>query len=76
LRLLRQQGVQHGQQESGCFAAAGLAGHHQIGKASRFIVITMALHGNRNGLELHRGWLGKTQVFDRLDQGRSQAQGF
>ncbi|EKD98431.1 MAG: hypothetical protein ACD_23C00436G0001, partial [uncultured bacterium] len=63
LFLLFEQGVQHGQQESGGFATAGLAGDHQVNKAGTVAVNAYALHGQRNGFELNRGGLGKAQVF-------------
>ncbi len=74
LRHLHQQGVQHGQQEGSSFAATGLARYHQIGKAGSFVSSAVALHGDRNRLQLHCGGLGKSQVFNRLDQLRRQAQ--
>ena len=57
--LALEQGVQHGQQEGCCFAATGLAGHHQVGKT---ICAVFTGHGHGNGLGLHHGGFGETHV--------------
>ena len=71
--LLLQQRVQHGQQEGGGLAAAGLAGDHQVDEARRRR-LRRCRHGQRNGLVLHGGRLGEAQVVDGGDQFGRQAQ--
>ena len=66
---LLQQGVQHGQQEGGGFAAAGLAGDHQVGKT----LLTFGQHGLGDHVVLHGGGLQVTQVGTGLHQLGRQA---
>jgi len=63
--LLQQQGVQHGQQESGGLAAAGLAGHHQVGIATR---LARDLDGLGDDQVLDLGRLDVAEVGDGGDQ--------
>ena len=72
--LLLEQGVQHGQQEGGGLAAAGLAGNQQVGEFWRFRVGIQGLHGLGDGGHLHGGRLGETHVGDGLQQFLGQAQ--
>ena len=51
--LLFQQRVQHGQQEGGGLAAAGLAGNQQVGEVGIFRVGIQGLHGLGDGGHLH-----------------------
>ena len=69
--LLLDQGVQHGQQEGGGLAAAGLAGDHQVDEA---VFLVPGAHGQGNGLALHGGGLGVAQVGHGLHEFRGQAQ--
>ena len=73
---LLNQGVQNGQQKGGGFAAAGLAGHHHVGVAIGLAVFGAACSGQsqRNGAQLHSGWLGVAQIGHGLHQLRGQAQ--
>ena len=61
--LLLDQRVQHGQQEGGGLARAGLAGNHQVDEG----LITTA-HGQGNGLRLHGRGLGVAQIGNGADQ--------
>ncbi len=70
--LLLNQGVQHGQQEGGGFAAAGLAGDHQVVVA--VVCFVVRRQGQRNGLRLHAGGLGVAQVGHGLNEFLGQAQ--
>ena len=72
-RLL-EQGVQHGQQEGSRFAAARLAGNHQVDEAGCFGARCRRGQGQRNHLHLHSRRLGVTQVLAGLDQLGSQSQ--
>jgi len=54
---LRNQGVQHRQQERSCFAATSLARHHQVVE-----LLAVVKHGHGNGFGLHRGGLRVAQV--------------
>src|SRR3990167_5246240 len=69
--LLVDQRVQHGQQEGGSLAAAGLAGNHQVDELGGVVATA---HCQGNGLELHAGGLGVAQVSHGLHQFRGQAQ--
>jgi hypothetical protein len=60
--------VEHGQQEGGGLAAAGLARDHQVDKARSAVGLAAGGHGARNHLFLHGGRLGEAEVFDRGDQ--------
>ena len=73
---LLDQGVQHRQQEGRGFAAAGLAGHHQVGVAIGLAVFRTTGSGQRqrNGAQLHGCRLGVAQIGNSLDQFRGQAQ--
>ena len=73
---LLEQGVQHGQQESGGLAATGLAGHQQVGELGFFALGLrfQALHSLRYCGQLHGGGLGKAQVSHRLQQFGGQSQ--
>ena len=66
---LLQQGVQHGQQEGGGLAAAGLAGDHQVGKT----LLTFGQHGLGDHVVLHGSGLQVTQVGTGLHQFGCQA---
>jgi len=75
--LLLEQGVQHGQQESGGLAAAGLAGNQQVGEFGFGVgldVLVQRLHGLGDGGHLHGGRLGETHVGHGLQQFTGQAQ--
>ena len=66
--------MQHGQQEGGGFAAAGLAGDHQVREFGGFGVGIQGLHGLGDGGHLYRGRLGKTHVGHGLQQLLGEAQ--
>ena len=70
--LLLEQGMQNGQQESGSFAATGLAGHHEVGVSLGRSAL--ALHGLGNDGLLHQRGLGEGQVCHGLHQLGGQAQ--
>ena len=72
--LLLQQRVQHGQQESGGLAAAGLARHHQVDETDFAFSVGIGRHSERNGFFLHGGRLGVAEVGTGLHQFRRQAQ--
>ena len=74
--LLLEQGVQHGQQKRGGFAAAGLAGDQQIGELGFTVRLASfeGLHGFRDGGHLHGGRLGETHIGHSLQKFLSQAQ--
>ena len=67
LRLLLKQSVQHRQQESRCFAATGLARHHQVDEAC-FGISVGRWQGQRNGFELNRGGLRVAKVGHSLHE--------
>ena len=71
LSTLLKNRVQHWQQESSRLAGTGLARDHQVDKT---IGVRAFAHGQRNGLELHSGWLGVAQICNSLHQLRRQAQ--
>ena len=64
--------MQYGQKESGGFAAAGLARHHQVDESGS--TFGSALHRQGNGLALNSGRLGEAQVSNSLHQFRREAQ--
>ena len=64
--LLHDQGVEYGQQKRGGFAAASLAGDHQIVVA--MVRLIVGRQSQRDGARLHGGGLGVAQVGHRLDQ--------
>jgi hypothetical protein len=67
LRLLRKQVCSTGSRKAAVLPLPVWLDTIRSMKTRRFIGITMGM-ANRNGLELHRGGLGKAQVFDRLNQ--------
>jgi hypothetical protein len=72
--LALEQRVQHGQQEGGGLARAGLAGDHQVDETGLAVLAGFTAHGERDHLVLHGGRLGEAQVGHGGDQFGCEAQ--